>query len=53
MKAKMAELKNENQKLQDLIEKHRNTGILLQEENEQFRNEIERVRKIEEDILER
>lgn len=53
MKAKMADLKNENQKLQDLIEKHRNTGILLQEENEQLRNEIERVRKIEEDILER
>jgi len=53
MKRIITNLKQENQNLQNIIEKHRINGAKLQEENDQLRIEIERVKKIEEDILDR
>lgn len=46
-------LKQENQNLQKMLEKHRVNGIKLQDENDHLRAEVERLRKIEEDALER
>jgi hypothetical protein len=43
----------DNKNLQNILEKHRVNGKELQDENEQLRVEIERLRKIEEDILDK
>lgn len=53
MKSKVSTLIDENRNLQNIIEKHRINGIQLQEENENLRVEIERVKKLEEEILEK
>lgn len=53
MKSKVSSLIDENRNLQNIIEKHRINGIQLQEENENLRVEIERVKKLEEEILEK
>lgn len=53
MKQRIATLTNENQSLQNMLEKHRVNGIKLQDENDQLRGDIERMRKLEDDIIER
>lgn len=46
-------LRKENEILQGILEKHRVSGMALQEENEVLRREIERMRKVEEEMIER
>lgn len=53
MKHKVSSLKNENQNLQDILEKHRVNGIKLQDENDRLKSEMERIHKMEEEIIER
>ena len=53
MKNKITSQSEDNKKLQTILEKHRINGIQLQDENELLKLEIERLRKIEEDILDK
>ena len=53
MKLKISSLKNENQNLQNILEKHRINGIKLQDENDKLKGEIENMHKMEEEIIER
>lgn len=53
MKAKVLSLKSENTTLQSMLEKHRISGIKLQDENDQLRVDIERMKKMEEDIIDK
>lgn len=47
------ELRRENEGLQAMLEKHRVNGIQLQDENDRLRVEIDRMHRMEEDIIEK
>ena len=49
----ISEVRAENEALQKMLEKHRINGMKLQDENDKLKLEMERIRKMEEDILER
>jgi hypothetical protein len=44
-------LKEDNESLQLMLEKHRIKGMELQNEYDKLKNEVERLRKFEQDIL--
>lgn len=49
----ITDLRRENESLQTMLEKHRINGMKLQDENDQLRLEIDRMQKLEEEMLER
>ena len=49
----IAQLRQENESLQSMLEKHRVNGMRLQDENDQLRMEMDRMRRMEEDIIEK
>ena len=51
MKHKLNTLTDENKNLQSMLEKHRVNGIQLQDENEKLKNEVNQIKKIQEDII--
>jgi mRNA-degrading endonuclease YafQ of YafQ-DinJ toxin-antitoxin module len=46
-------LQEDNSHLQAVLEKHRINGMELQEENEQLKIEMEKLRKIEQELIDR
>ena len=49
----ITDLRAENESLQKMLENHRINGMKLQDENDRLTLEIERIRKMEEDLIEK